>query len=65
MSLADPLPFSTTPPARCDSVWRGATLVTMQDGHYSLIENGAIVVADGKSSGSARPIALFSRRRTA
>lgn len=48
MSLAEPLPFSTTPPARCDSVWRGATLVTMQDGHYSLIENGAIVVADEK-----------------
>ncbi|MDV2863092.1 imidazolonepropionase [Phytobacter ursingii] len=48
MSLTDPLPFSTTPPAHCDSVWRGATLVTMQDGHYNLIENGAIVVADGK-----------------
>ncbi len=47
MSLAEPLPFSIAPPARCDSVWRGATLVTMQNGHYSQIENGAIAVADG------------------
>jgi imidazolonepropionase len=28
-------------------VWRGATLVTMQDGHYNLIENGVIAVTDG------------------
>lgn len=47
MSLAEPLPFSIAPPACCDSVWRGATLVTMQNGHYSQIENGAIAVADG------------------
>ena len=48
MSLAESLSFSATPPARCDSVWRGATLVTMQNGHYSQIENGAIAVTDGK-----------------
>ncbi|SFE95171.1 imidazolonepropionase [Phytobacter palmae] len=48
MPLAEPLSFSATSPARCDSVWRGATLVTMQNGHYSQIENGAIAVADGK-----------------
>lgn len=48
MSLAESLSFSATPHARCDSVWRGATLVTMQNGHYSQIENGAIAVTDGK-----------------
>lgn len=47
MSLAESLPFSIAPPARCDSVWRGATLVTMQNGHYNQIENGAIAVTDG------------------
>lgn len=41
-------PSFSEPPSRCDSVWRGATLVTMQDGHYNLIENGAIAVAGGK-----------------
>ncbi|MCG8707517.1 imidazolonepropionase [Brenneria sp. 4F2] len=40
--------FSSALPSRCDSIWRGATLVTMQDGHYNLIENGAIAVTDGK-----------------
>ncbi|MEE3661050.1 imidazolonepropionase [Brenneria sp. g21c3] len=40
--------FSAALPSRCDSIWRGATLVTMQDGHYNLIENGAIAVTDGK-----------------
>ncbi|ATA26670.1 imidazolonepropionase [Brenneria goodwinii] len=39
--------FSSELPFRCDSIWRGATLVTMQDGHYNLIENGAIAVTDG------------------
>lgn len=40
--------FSSTPPSHCDSVWRGATLVTMQDGGYSQIENGAMAVTGGK-----------------
>ncbi len=33
---------------RCDSVWAGADLVTMRDGHYNLIEDGAIAVRQGK-----------------
>ena len=40
-------PHSSAPSRDCDSVWRGATLVTMQDGHYNLIENGVIAVRDG------------------
>lgn len=54
--------FSSEPPARCDSVWRGATLVTMQDGHYNLIENGAIAVAGGKIvwTGPARDCPIFA-----
>lgn len=32
----------------CDSVWYGADLVTMRDGRYSLIEDGAIAVRDGQ-----------------
>ncbi len=40
--------FSSAPPSDCESVWRGATLVTMQDGHYNLIENGVIAVTGGK-----------------
>lgn len=40
--------FSSVPSAQCDSVWRGATLVTMQDGKYNLIENGAIAVSGGQ-----------------
>lgn len=40
--------LSPESPSRADSVWRGATLVTMQDGHYNLTENGAIAVSDGK-----------------
>jgi len=32
----------------CDSLWTGATLVTMQDGSYNLIENGVLAVKDGK-----------------
>lgn len=31
----------------CDSVWTGATLVTMQDGRYNLIENGMLAVKEG------------------
>ncbi len=37
--------FSSEPSSQCDSVWRGATLVTMRDGKYNLIENGAIAVS--------------------
>ena len=40
-------PHSSAPSRDRDSVWRGATLVTMQDGHYNLIENGVIAVRDG------------------
>jgi imidazolonepropionase len=32
----------------CDSLWSGATLVTMQDGRYNLIENGVLAVKEGK-----------------
>ncbi|QKJ86505.1 Imidazolonepropionase [Paramixta manurensis] len=32
----------------CDSIWTGADLVTMRDGRYNLIEDGAIAVRDGK-----------------
>ncbi|MDR3434289.1 MAG: imidazolonepropionase [Rouxiella aceris] len=32
----------------CDSLWWGADLVTLRDGRYSIIENGAIAVKDGK-----------------
>ncbi|GBU12900.1 Imidazolonepropionase [Enterobacterales bacterium] len=31
----------------CDSLWTGASLVTMQDGYYNLIENGVLAVKDG------------------
>lgn len=31
----------------CDSLWTGASLVTMQDGRYNLIENGVLAVKDG------------------
>ena len=48
MSLASSLCLTVTPPAHCDSVWRGATLVTMQDGRYNVIENGALAVTEGK-----------------
>lgn len=48
MSLASSLCLTVTPPEHCDSVWRGATLVTMQDGRYNVIENGALAVTEGK-----------------
>ncbi|MCU5772949.1 imidazolonepropionase [Erwiniaceae bacterium BAC15a-03b] len=32
----------------CDSLWYGADLVTMRDGQYNLIADGAIAVADGQ-----------------
>ena len=48
MSLAISSSSPSEPPAHCDSVWQGATLVTMQDGRYNLIENGVIAVAEGK-----------------
>lgn len=32
----------------CDSLWHGADLVTMRDGRYSLIEDGALAVTDGR-----------------
>lgn len=40
--------ISSEPPSDCHSVWRGATLVTMREGHYNLIENGAIAVTGSK-----------------
>ncbi|WP_413534747.1 imidazolonepropionase [Rahnella inusitata] len=40
--------FSSEPSSQCDSVWRGATLVTMRDWKYNLIENGAIAVSGGQ-----------------
>lgn len=33
---------------RYDSLWYGADLVTMRDGHYNLVTDGAIAVQDGK-----------------
>lgn len=35
-------------PLICDSLWSGATLVTMRAGQYQAIENGAIAVQHGK-----------------
>ncbi|WP_034913632.1 imidazolonepropionase [Erwinia sp. 9145] len=32
---------------RCDSLWHGADVVTMQNGRYNIIEDGAIAVRDG------------------
>ncbi|WP_337261882.1 MULTISPECIES: imidazolonepropionase [unclassified Serratia (in: enterobacteria)] len=32
----------------CDSLWHGADIVTMRDGKYHIISNGAIAVRDGK-----------------
>ncbi|AJI94755.1 imidazolonepropionase [Yersinia ruckeri] len=32
----------------CDSLWSGANIVTMRDGHYNIINDGAIAVTDGK-----------------
>nr|WP_208951162.1 imidazolonepropionase [Rahnella sp. ChDrAdgB13] len=54
--------MSSEPPTHCDSVWRGAALVTMKDGHYNLIENGAIAVTGGKIvwTGSAADCPAFS-----
>ncbi|QLK61079.1 imidazolonepropionase [Enterobacteriaceae bacterium Kacie_13] len=48
MSLTLSPHFSSEPSSQCDSVWRGATLITMQDGKYNLIENGAIAVSGGR-----------------
>jgi len=31
----------------CDSLWLGADLVTLRDGHYNIIENGALAIKDG------------------
>lgn len=38
----------------CDSLWYGADVVTMRDGRYNLIEDGAIAVKTTASSGLAR-----------
>ncbi|MFZ4832043.1 imidazolonepropionase [Rouxiella sp. Mn2063] len=32
----------------CDSLWLGADLVTLRDGHYNIIENGALAIKDGR-----------------
>ncbi|WP_034944964.1 imidazolonepropionase [Erwinia oleae] len=32
---------------RCDSLWHGADVITMQNGRYNIIEDGAIAVRDG------------------
>jgi len=39
--------FTSSNPLVCDSLWTGATLVTMQEGRYNLIENGMLAVKDG------------------
>ncbi|WP_394183276.1 imidazolonepropionase [Marinomonas posidonica] len=38
----------TDGPLMLDSLWYGAHVATMQDGHYSVIENAAIGVRDGR-----------------
>lgn len=60
VTMSPHLPSATS--LRCDSVWRGATLVTMQNGQYNLIENGVIAVTDGKIvwAGSASRCPNFS-----
>ncbi|WP_421856605.1 imidazolonepropionase [Marinomonas sp.] len=35
-------------PMKLDSLWRGAHIATMKDGQYSVIENAAIGVVDGR-----------------
>ena len=44
-------PLYTPPPHEgelyCDSLWFGADLVTLRDGQYNIIEDGAIAVKDG------------------
>ena len=35
-------------PLMLDSLWRGAHVATMKDGRYSVIENAAIGVIDGR-----------------
>ena len=32
----------------CDSLWHGADIVTMRDGNYHTLTDGAIAVRDGK-----------------
>jgi len=63
VTMSPHLPSATS--LRCDSVWRGATLVTMQNGQYNLIENGVIAVTDGKIvwAGSASRCPNFSGER--
>jgi imidazolonepropionase len=39
-------PFAGKTP--CDSLWFGADFVTLRDGRYNIIENGALAVKDGK-----------------
>lgn len=39
-------PFAAKTP--CDSLWFGADFVTLRDGRYNIIENGALAVKDGK-----------------
>lgn len=35
-------------PLNCDSLWSGATFITMRDGSYHAIEDGALAVQQGK-----------------
>ena len=35
-------------PVSCDSLWSGATFVTMKEGQYHAVENGALAVQHGK-----------------
>ncbi len=35
-------------PVSCDSLWSGATFVTMREGQYHAVENGALAVQQGK-----------------
>lgn len=37
-----------TQPLHCDSLWYGADLITLREGHYHIIEDGALAVTDGR-----------------
>lgn len=46
MAQQNPLPSIQEPQTFCDSLWRGADLVTLREGRYNIIKNGAIAVKD-------------------
>ena len=51
----------------CDSLWHGADIVTMRDGNYHTLTDGAIAVRDGKivwiGEHAALPPALSRTKR--